>query len=119
MCFRVHRPGVSFSTLLLSDAAVPQRAACLIGPVIPAAPVRFATRIRSVILTDLSQKMFSGGSVDSAAGGSSPPAHRPVTPAICSQHSDTLGAAHTESKERDSEILNYDSYSSLQVISFA
>lgn len=92
---------ILFNALLLSDAAAPQRAACLSGPVIPAALVHFATCTRSVILTDLSQKMFSGGSVDSAAGGSSSPAHRPVTPATCPQHCDTLGAAHTEPKERE------------------
>ena len=43
--------------------------------------------------------MFSGGSVDSA-GGSTSPARRPVTPATGPQHGDTLGAAHTEPKHR-------------------
>lgn len=52
-----------------------------------------------MILTDLSPKMFSGGSVDSA-GGSTSPARRPVTPATGPQHGDTLGAAHTEPKHR-------------------
>lgn len=52
------------------------------------------------MLTDLSQKMLSGSSIDSA-GGSSSPAHGPVTPATCSQHGDTLGATHTEPKHTD------------------
>ncbi len=54
--------------------------------------------------TDLSQKMFSGGSVDSA-GGSPSPAHRPVTPAPCSQHGDALGAAHTEPAHRHTQHI--------------
>lgn len=53
-------------------------APCLTGPVIPAALSHLA-----FCITDLSQKMFPRGSVDSA-GGSSSPARGPVTPVTCS-----------------------------------
>lgn len=84
-------------------------APCLTGPVIPAALLNLAFCTRSVRFTDLSQKMFPRGSVDSA-GGSSSPAHRPVTPVTCPLHGDTLGAAHTEPKHRQTRNVRSYSY---------